>query len=149
MNEAYVSFDTAKLLKEKGFDWKCNHYYMENISGDEHYLLPGSIMYGKDYNKRIKLNELGVNINTSSGKISVPTQQMVCRWLREEHKIDISVTPDDGSWWIKVTELESWSCVFDGKVLNSDDIKHAYKGNTNTKEECYEAALQYVLKNLI
>ena len=66
---------------------------------------------------------------------------MACRWLREVHKIDISVTPDDGSWWIKVTELESWSGVFNGKVLNSDD--------TSTKESCYEAALEYVLTNLI
>jgi hypothetical protein len=106
-------------------------------------------MYGEDYNKRIKLNELGVDINTSSGKISASTQQMACRWLREVHNIDISVTPDDGSWWIKVTELESWSSIFNGKVLNSDDIKYAYKGDTNTKEGCYEAALDYVLKNLI
>lgn len=27
IEEAYVSFETAKLLKEKGFDGECSHYY--------------------------------------------------------------------------------------------------------------------------
>ena len=133
--EAYVSFETAKLLKEKGFDWDCDHYYKPN----------GEIVrtFHTDGSRHINSSVLYEH------QCLAPTQQMVCRWLREEHKIDISVTPDDGSWWIKVTELESWSAVFNGKVLNSDDIKYAYEGDTSTKEDCYEAALQYVLTNLI
>lgn len=27
MNEEYVSFEAAKLLKEKGFDWACQAFY--------------------------------------------------------------------------------------------------------------------------
>jgi len=139
MKEAYVSFKVARLLKEKEFDWEVFHFYDEEghlkyREGDCYSLYnwnyPTKDEYGSHY-------------------CSAPTQQMACRWLREEHKIDISVTPDDGSWWIKVTELESWSAVFNGKVLNSDDIKYAYEGDTSTKEGCYEAGLWYVLKNLI
>ncbi len=100
------------------------------------------------------LEEKGFDGQTHGNMSEIPcvpyiTHQMAMRWLREVHKIDISVTPDDGSWWIKVTELEYWSSVFNGKVLNSDDIKYAYKGDTSTKEGCYEAGLWYVLKNLI
>ena len=124
MKEAYVSFEVAKLLREKGFRGDCIAYYNDD---------------GKRY----------LSLNADLHPLPCPTQAVACHWLREVHKIDISVTPDDGSWWIKITELESWSCVFNGKVLNSDDIKFAYQGSTSTKEECYEAGLNYVLKNLI
>lgn len=148
MKEAYVSFETAKLLKETGFNWKCNHYYMENISGDEHYLLPGSIMYGEDYNKRIKLNELGVNINTSSGKISAPTQQMACSWLREEYKIHITTEP------LEMFKQERIVCEPVIYLLNDfDDFTLEYKTvrlkECDTNEDAIEAALQYVLTNLV
>ena len=129
MKEAYVGYEVAKLLKEKGFDWFTFYSY-------------------EVYNGNVQLRVTN-GVGTGFPLFPRPTQQMACRWLREVHKIDISVTPDDGSWWIKVTELESWSCVFNGKVLNSDDIKYAYKGDTSTKEGCYEAGLWYVLKNLI
>jgi len=124
MKDEYVKFGTAKLLREKGFRGDCIAYYNDD---------------GKRY----------LSLNAELHPLPCPTQAVACRWLREEHKIDISVTPDDGSWWIRVTELESWSSVFNGKVLNSNDIKYAYKGDTSTKEGCYEAGLWYVLKNLI
>ena len=147
MNEAYVSFDTAKLLKEKGFDWKCNHYYMENISGDEHYLLPGSIMYGEDYNKRIKLNELGVNINTSSGKISAPTQQMACRWLREEHNILVCILPCE----IGAGVMDYTYCIYrvHGDDYYFEPLAQGRIEEAMDYEKILEAGLEYVLKNLI
>lgn len=143
MNEAYVSFETAKLLKEKGFDWKCNHYYMENISGDEHYLLPGSIMYGEDYNKRIKLNELGVNINTSSGKISAPTQQMACYWVEKTYDffIEISRSIDiNGNYHYFYMILDK-TCKYTSSATKDN--------NYSSKSDAIEAALEYALKNLI
>ena len=140
MKDEYVKFGTAKLLKEKGFDEHCHMVHINN-----HNSLIGKVIC----NSELTTTHEYKLCRDQENCITIPTQQMACRWLREEHKIDISVTPDDGSWWIKITELESWSSVFNGKVLNSDDIKHAYKGNTNTKEDCYEAGLDYVLKNLI
>lgn len=133
--ESYVSFAVASKLKQKGFYWDCDHYYKPN----------GEIV-------RTSHTEGSRHINSSvlyEHQCLAPTQAMACRWLREEHKIDVSVTPDDGSWWIRITELESWSSVFNDKVVNSDDIKYAYQGDTSTKEGCYEAALDYVLSYLI
>ena len=138
--EQYVTFEVAKLLKEKGFDWFTYGYYtMDDYDCPPYFGIEN--LCADNWN--------GQDDEVNDFWFSAPTQQMACRWLREVHKIDISVTPDDGSWWIKVTELESWSSVFNGKVLNSDDIKYAYEGDTSTKEGCYEAGLWYVLKNLI
>jgi len=140
MNEQYVSFEVAKLLKEKGFNGYCHVIHINN-----HNSLIGKVINNSEL---ITTHEYKF-CKDQENCITIPTQQMACQWLREVHKIDISVTPDDGSWWIKITELESWSSVFNGKVLNSNDIKYAYKGDTSTKEGCYEAGLWYVLKNLI
>ena len=68
ITEDYVSFEIAKLLKEKGFDEYCGYY-----SSDGEYW--GYRVYnhkGKDY-------------------ISAPTLQMAMKWLREVHKIEIRV----------------------------------------------------------
>ena len=67
ITEDYVSFDTAKLLKENGFDWNCEskRFYPE-----------------PDYDQE------------SPYGVYAPTLQMAMKWLRKVHNIDISVTPD-------------------------------------------------------
>lgn len=68
INEDYVSFETAKLLKEKGFNpLECGVYY--------------SITTGK------RTTELLTSL------IACPTLQMVMKWLREKGFI-ISPIPD-------------------------------------------------------
>ena len=71
ITEDYVSFETAKLLKEKGFDEPCWNYYYD--SKLEHYFRP------------VKNNEWPLN------RVSAPTHQMVLKWLREVHGIFISI----------------------------------------------------------
>lgn len=67
ITEDYVSLETAKLLKEKGFNWDCKtkRFYPE-----------------PDYDQG------------SPNGVSAPTLQMAMKWLRKVHNIDISVTPD-------------------------------------------------------
>lgn len=68
ITEDYVSFETAKLLKEKGFNpLECGMYY--------------SITTGK------RTTELLTSL------IACPTLQMATKWLREVHNIVIVVTP--------------------------------------------------------
>ena len=64
ITEDYVSFETAKLLKEKGFDWECEtrKFYPE-----------------PDYDQE------------STDGVSTPTLQMAMKWLREVHNIHIAV----------------------------------------------------------
>ena len=75
--EAHVSFETAKLLKEKGFDWDCRDYY-EILDNGEYIERPNGINW--------------VDNNDYAGCISMPTQQMALRWLREVYKIVIAIS---------------------------------------------------------
>ena len=68
ITEDYVSFETAKLLKKKGFNpLECGMYY--------------SLTTGK------KTTELLTSL------IACPTLQMAKKWLREVHNIDICAFP--------------------------------------------------------
>ena len=71
ITEDYVSFEVAKLLKEKGFEEEIWGYYP--IKGDGIGLFRRS---GVEYNH-----------NNSQVQISAPTLQMAQKWLRERHKI--------------------------------------------------------------
>lgn len=73
IKEDYVSFETAKLLKERGFAGECSRFYMPNGYGIwkyEHY---------HDFN--------------ISDRIECPTLQMAMKWLRETYDVDISIIP--------------------------------------------------------
>lgn len=71
--EDYVSFETAKLLKEKGFTENCLMRY--NRVGD---LVEEAYKF---------------NWNFQTIDYSAPTHQMAMKWLREVHDIDISIIP--------------------------------------------------------
>ena len=87
MTEQLVSFDTAKLAKEKGFDWKTLHFYTK----------PNSKMFGVDEKGRLypikntskKLYKCGeyaaLNIKNT---YYAPTQSLLAKWLRDVHNIN-------------------------------------------------------------
>ena len=81
ITEDYVSFETAKLLKEKGFDEACHAYY----DGGHRHLLK--------FVQNGLYNNAGVVAN--SGICVGPTLQMAMKWLREVHKVDITVDPHE------------------------------------------------------
>ena len=132
--EAYVSFETAKLLKEKGFDWDCEHYYKPN----------GEIV-------RTFHTNGSRNINSSvlyENQCLAPTQQMACDWLREEHKIHITTEPLE---MFKQERIVYEPIIY---LLNDfDDFALEYKTvhlkECDTNEDAIEAALEFVLTKLI
>ena len=69
ITEDYVSFETAKLLKEKGFDEPTISIYYED----------GTFEY-------FSLNKWNSKFITP---IFAPTLQMAMKWLREVHKLHI------------------------------------------------------------
>ena len=72
ITEDYVSFEIAKLLKEKGFDIPCR----------EHYYQYGELsLYSTEYN----------NWNGEDDYYSCPTLQIAMKWLREVHGISIDI----------------------------------------------------------
>ena len=72
MEEKLISYETAKLAKEKAFDWKCRFLYkFEQLGWEE---------------------GLGVDYNWNCfDSYSCPTQSLLQKWLREVHKIIIVV----------------------------------------------------------
>ena len=81
MEDTRVTFETAKLAKEKGFKWKSKKGYLENGSlGVSHY---------SDYCE---------NDNEDyPTKYSAPTQSLLAKWLRKEHGIHIELLIDGWS----------------------------------------------------
>lgn len=121
--EDYVSFETAKLLKEKEFDWNCITYYVDYEPND------------------VKYSMLIENNTTWEERCcSAPTLQMAMKWLREIHHIIFVFKPscfngDECTYWT----YELWcGDNFEGEILSF-----------KTYEQAVEAALKHVLENLI
>ena len=80
IKEAYVGFEVAKLLKEKGFNESCYGRY--SIRSKEFHL-----DCTKAYN------------NGSNFMCSAPTHQMAMDWLREKHGFHIYTFYEDEFHW--------------------------------------------------
>jgi hypothetical protein len=131
MKDEYVKFGTAKILKEKGFDWFTYSYYTKDDVDEKPYFGMENLCPDNWNGEVDEVNDLW---------FSAPTQQMACRWLREEHNIHIE------PHFLR----ESSDYVYDiiHSPLELDDI-HSFPIVFNTREDAVEAALEYVLKNLI
>lgn len=73
----------------------------------------------------------------------MPTQQMACKWLRETHGL-----------WVIPMPCENGECYFEiykryGKTWKNDVYDHTEYEDFDEPEYAIEAALQYVLTNLI
>ena len=125
ITEDYVSFEVAKLLKEKGFNepiWTRYEDDNEVIFGDKY-----------DWN------------NSPMGQISAPTLQMAMKWLREVHNICITIYPDKENGY----EAVLYNIKDDVEIiLQSFGIygSHIFE---DSYEEAVEAALKYCLDNLV
>ena len=125
IEEAYVSFETAKLLKEKGFDIICDKIYRIK----DQYIVPLA------YEMNLK----------GEGYYLCPTQQMAMRWLREVYGIIIVI-----NYYMKDTNPE---CSGDGWLseivkYKRDRLLHHINGSIYY-EDAVEAAIKYCLENLI
>lgn len=131
--EDYISFETAKLLKEKGFDEKCRTYYK---------VFPESriaAIYHSSENRGVSEDD--------PNEILCPTLQMVMKWLREVHKIHISVEigfdVDNHQYYFFVPSV----CRFSDK---SGEYENPFgEKEFDTYEKACEAAIKYCLENLI
>ncbi len=134
IKEAYVSFEVARLLKEKGFNEECNRVYEG----------PNLKYTTLSISPLMSLGELGgfhpkqlYVTNDEVGDIvyAAPTLQMAMKWLREVHSIYIDIDILNGvTYW--------WSIYLLDKKQGETTISY------NTYEEAVEAALKYYLENL-
>ena len=125
IEESYVSFDTAKLLKEAGFNEPCRYSY-DNVGGFRWF----------------KTGE-----HTPKGWVPCPTQALAARWLREVNGIHVSsnifmdsANDADGK---TVDEWTFWSYdLFDnsGRIIEESDDRY------DSYEQALEAGLQEAIK---
>ena len=111
MKEQLISFKTAKLAKEKGFDVSVDRYY--DFIGDT-------------------CSNMGmINFNVSKSELySAPTQSLLQKWLRENHTIHCVSIPtyqyeNKPSWFYYVQNLESGCAIITQGSNPMDDYYNA------------------------
>ena len=125
IEEDYVSFETAKLLKEKGFNAQCRAAYTS---------------YGQLFTTQIQ--QYITNVLCSKGVLwgcTAPTLQMAMKWLREVHNLWCEISPEGKGLWYR----EVYSLTDEEYIPNSNAHK------IKSYEEACEAAIKYCLENLI
>ena len=104
IEEQFVSFETAKMLKEAGFDEVCRSaYYATGHS---------AVMHER-------------NSMLSPGYASRPTQALAARWLREEHNIFIQLNPTFDGWLLDLFDLKKHQYILTNKDANADSYEQA------------------------
>ena len=118
IEESYVSFETARMLKEAGFDVSCTSQYTDNGFGWD--------------------NLSRVNYNSCESLFSRPTQALAARWLREVHHYAVCVwySAEHEKWFHAHGDLDNM--MFDEEYSISDFIYDSY-------EQALEAGLQFAL----
>lgn len=140
VREQYVSYDVAKLLKEKGFDAECRAYYDK-------------------YERFIFIFSMCIKGSIKKGNTLCPTHQMALGWLRENYGIHLQAeekafaeTNSDGSrvkmvyyrWCPTITLLHD-TTIHEGLVpLNERMEIYAF-----SHEQAINEGLEWVLENLI
>ena len=142
ITEDYISFKTAKLLKEKGFDETCRAFWKKwngeinlcDCNSSHTFEYCHNTMLEK-YNDYEELN------------IAAPTLQMAMKWLREVYNlvIQIVIVPHttvtmEQKYYVFVVCKDRRNLVF-----RSDHPHDRY----STYEEAAEAAIKYCLEKLI
>lgn len=125
MNDTLISFETAKLAKEKGFDLGVAYFFDEETKELDHDLKEIS----KGWDCR--------NFNNMEGFISTPTQALLQKWLREKFNIDLHISSwDTGTWHYTIKKVH-------GDIYS---LGYTNRGSFDSYEEALEIGLQSALK---
>ena len=119
MTEDYVSFETAKLLKDKGFD----EFTFSNY----------------DENGIAQFNEVETKVAKGYQR---PTLQMAMKWLREVHNLYIEVS-------LSCDREDKNAKIFDASIFNIQNQRYKKLCNLQGYENACEAAIKYCFENLI
>ncbi len=123
ITEDYVSFEVAKLLKEKGFNEKLLTFYITDEAKKE-----GCFQL-------MAFTDDKIDNNHSDHCYLAPTLQMARKWLRKVHSIDISIIP--------LRSHKEYLPRIESDTISHDAIP------CKEHEEAAEAAIKYCLENLI
>ena len=151
IQEDYVSFEVAKLLKEKGFDELTDLVWYEHPPVCYHGKPIMDYFYGgrekgTGIEVHFKFKNSDIIAEYHSGVYSAPTLQMAMKWLREVHGLAIIIKPNwhEGDmrnpcfWWYEI-----WGLITTERDYSCEGL------GRGTYEKAAEEAIRYCLENLI
>lgn len=155
--EQVISFETAKIAKEKGFKDMTTHYYLDNGSLKENRVY---VHYGNDGDFYVELEEFLESYNsgwvaTEKGEFcfgcaspnymevfSAPSQSVLQKWLREVHDIDVTV-------WIRFADAYGVLIYKNRNNVKGYDEIIVHPTPDNYKTGVYEDALERGLRKAL
>ena len=138
ITEGFVNLEIGKLLKEKGFDEFCFCINYPLPDGSPHSIIVPNLISNS---MLPSVNEFRF-CKYKEDLITIPTLQMVMRWLREVHKLYINIWADP-----KDVESNDFDIIFKAQVYNGTSNYGTYE--FSTYEEAAEIEIKYCLENLI
>lgn len=115
----YTSKANSILLKQKGFDVECKAFYFAH----------------KDTVDMLGLGLTISNHKYEGGTVTAPEHWVLIEWLKQVHGIWVSIGRDEYNKYFYEIDLHS--------------ITYGYDETYDTPYEATEAAINYVLTNLI
>ena len=132
----YVSFDTAKLLKEKGFSENTEHkiwYVIKQFSTGCHW---NSCTY--------KVGDVTREYNGDCC-IPMPTLQMAMKWLKDNHDIDIDTKTVWGMDKVITYYVKGYRFRLHSPIFPNYDVNEIFP----TREMAYDEAIKKCLTDLM
>jgi hypothetical protein len=143
MKDEIVSFETAKLAKAKGFNIETIYSYKQPVVTKR----GTSEKENRDY--RIEKTEYEYSSFTEiaypNEDFYAPTQSLLQKWLRDNHKLHAYITPqgDKIHWSLSNVGYTDRKTEEDRLVYS---IKRKFDG---VKFDSYEEALEYAIKEML
>jgi len=139
MEEQIISFETAKLAKEKGFEWNCNDCYDRN----GHTYLNGWCERLDDFFEDNNFNNSEIESKGLEYYYIASTQSLLQKWLREVYNIIVTSYPITGFDKIEY----SYNIYTFSNILSLTETT-ARRFNTDEKslEEVLQKGLKLILK---
>ena len=135
ITEDYLNFETAKILKEKGFDWMESPFYSEQ-DRDEWRQNNSYTVHNEENNAELPFDS--ETLTMAAPHVSL---QIAMKWLREMHKWHIEISRGEYGYFVHVVSA---------KNLSTENYTVLLEGGYNLSyEEACEVAIKYCLENLI
>lgn len=142
ITEDYVSFETAKFLKENGYDETCRAFWKDWNEQTMLYYCDRSQAF--DWCNNSMLEKYNNNEETN---IAAPTLQMAMKWLREVHNCIIMIDYDSYKSANDSSITETGYSFTLQKKENPTEYEYIHNWVYDTYEETVEEAIKYALTN--
>ena len=123
IEEQFVSFDTARMLKEAGFNVPCRGVYVTDRTGYYEF---------REYDNKQTTDDLCWDSEDGfQYEYLAPTQALADKWLREVYNVAIySLYDDDTEQWFYFIDAFTKNSAINGFQSGSeyDDYESAFEG---------------------